>query len=161
MKFEHLIQINDPLNPFMDALTLAQLWHGLVLRARQPTLFMPHLDACRILDSRAASLTRSLHYGELVIIDRVELTPHQEVRYLIDAQQDIPASSLYMTIEESQPGHLFVRFQYQSDHSQAGDADHEMVDSFRRSAYQESDIDTIRIIRELAAQGKLDQLPEH
>ena len=33
MKFEHLIEINDPLNPLIDALTVEQLWAGLVLSA--------------------------------------------------------------------------------------------------------------------------------
>jgi len=33
MKFEHLIEINDPLNPLIDALTLEHRWRGLVLRA--------------------------------------------------------------------------------------------------------------------------------
>ena len=31
-----------------------------------------------------------------------------------------------------------------------------MYDDFRRSAYQEADIDTIRILREMAAAGRLD-----
>ncbi|MHA0111691.1 AtaL-like protein, partial [Klebsiella pneumoniae] len=41
MKFNHLIQINDPLNPLIDSLTREQLWRGLVLRAESPRLFMP------------------------------------------------------------------------------------------------------------------------
>jgi len=32
MKFEHLIEINDPLNPLADTMTREQLWRGLVLR---------------------------------------------------------------------------------------------------------------------------------
>ena len=48
MKFNHLIQINDPLNPLIDSLTREQLWRGLVLRAESPRLFMPHLDDCRL-----------------------------------------------------------------------------------------------------------------
>ena len=33
MNYEHLVQINDPLNPLLDTLTREQLWAGLVLRA--------------------------------------------------------------------------------------------------------------------------------
>ena len=44
MKFEHLIEINDALNPLIDELSIKQLWAGLVLRAESPKLFMPHLD---------------------------------------------------------------------------------------------------------------------
>ena len=43
MKFEHLVEINDPMNPLLDTLTREQLWHGLVLRAEQPKLFIPHV----------------------------------------------------------------------------------------------------------------------
>jgi hypothetical protein len=31
-----------------------------------------------------------------------------------------------------------------------------MYDDFKRSAYKEADIDTIRLLRQLAAEGKLD-----
>ena len=49
LNFEHLIQINDPLNPLVDSLTPEQLWEGLVLRAEQPQLFVLGLDTCDIL----------------------------------------------------------------------------------------------------------------
>ena len=88
MKFEHLIEINDPLNPLIDPLSVDQLWRGLVLRAESPK--------------------------------------------------------------------LFVRFEYVDAHDAATDAANAMYDEFRRSAYQESDIDTIRVLRDLAANGRLD-----
>ena len=55
-----------------------------------------------------------------------------------------------------QPERLYVRFQYDDGHDAATDAANAMYDDFRRSAYQESDIDTIRVLRELASQGRLD-----
>ncbi|MEA5097780.1 MAG: AtaL-like protein, partial [Burkholderiaceae bacterium] len=55
MKFEHLIEINDLRNPTIAPLTRAQLWRGLVLRAEEPTWFMPHLDACEIIERSEAS----------------------------------------------------------------------------------------------------------
>ena len=33
LNFEHLVQVNDPLNPLAETLTREQLWQGLVLRA--------------------------------------------------------------------------------------------------------------------------------
>ena len=86
MKFEHLIEINDPLNPLIDPLTREQLWRGLVLRADSPKLFVPHLDDCTIDQRESGSFRRSLRYGELVIVDRVLLTPLQQVRYEIEEQ---------------------------------------------------------------------------
>ncbi len=44
MKFSHLIQIDDPSNPLIEALTREQLWKGLVLSAERPALFVLALD---------------------------------------------------------------------------------------------------------------------
>ncbi|MDP3668095.1 MAG: SRPBCC family protein [Telluria sp.] len=156
MKFEHLIQINDPLNPLIAALTREQLWRGLVLRAESPKLFVPHLDECTIDERAGGSMKRRLRYGELVVDDRVLLTPLQEVRYEVPEQGEISASSLTMTIETPSEHTLFVRFKYDDGHDAPTDAANAMYDEFRKSAYQEADIDTIRIVRELAAAGRLD-----
>ncbi len=156
MKFEHLIEINDPLNPLIDPLSREQLWRGLVLRADSPKLFVPHLDECTIDERESGSFRRKLRYGELVVVDRVLLTPLEEVRYEVAAQGEISASSLTMTIEAPGEQVLYVRFKYDDGHDAATDAANAMYDEFRKSAYQEADIDTIRVVRELAAQGRLD-----
>ncbi|OYO31390.1 SRPBCC family protein [Janthinobacterium sp. PC23-8] len=156
MKFEHLIEINDPLNPLIDTLTVEQVWRGLVLRAESPKLFVPHLDACDISERTDSGFSRRLRYGELVIEDKVVLLPQLQVRYQVAAQKEISASSLVMTIEMPDEYSLWVRFQYDDGHDVATDAANAMYDDFRRSAYQESDIDTIRVLRELAAEGRLD-----
>ena len=158
MKFEHLIEINDPLNPLIDTLSRAQLWRGLVLRAEAPMLFVPHLDDAQIDQRSDSGFRRRLRYGELVIEDRVVLQELQQVRYDVAAQPDISASSLTMTIEAPTEDTLWVRFAYDDGHDAATDAANAMYDDFRRSAYQESDIDTIRMLRELAAEGRLDGL---
>lgn len=154
MQFQHLIEINDPLNPLIDTLTRDQLWRGLVMRAEAPKLFIPWLDECDLLERNGNVLSRALRYNALLIHDHVTFTPQEQVRYDVPAQEDIPASSLVVTIEEPQPGALFVRFAYES-----GFADDDMdafYNEFRRSAYQEADIDTIRIIRQLAEEGRLE-----
>jgi hypothetical protein len=158
MKFEHLIEINDPLNPLIDALSIKQLWSGLVLRAESPKLFVPHLDECMIDERSDNGFRRRLRYGDLVIEDRVLLEPMRKVRYQVAAQQDISESSLTMTIETPTDDTLYVRFHYEDGHDAATDAANAMYDEFRRSAYQESDIDTIRVLRDLAAQGRLDAM---
>lgn len=155
MQFQHLIEINDPLNPLIDTLTRDQLWRGLVLRAEAPTLFVPWLDQCTLLDRTEAVLSRELRYNALIIHDRVSFDPQNTVRYDVPAQSDIPASSLTMTIEEPQPELLFVRFEYDTGNADNDDMD-AFYNEFRRSAYQESDIDTIRVIRQLAQEGRLE-----
>jgi hypothetical protein len=156
MKFEHLIGINDPLNPLMDTITREQLWRGLVLRAEDPKRFIPHLDECTIGERSAGSFTRSLRYGELVIDDTVVLTPLQEVRFEVPAQGEIAQSSLRMAIEAPSEGVLVVRFTYDDGNASAGDEMSKMYEDFKKSAYQEADIDTVKIVRQLAAEGKLD-----
>lgn len=156
MKFEHLIEVNDPLNPLIDTITREQLWRGLVLRAESPKMFVPHLDECHIGERGNGTFTRKLRYGDLVVEDRVVLTPLQEVRYEVHAQGEISQSSLTMTIEAPAEGLLYVRFRYDDGHEPATDAANAMYDEFKKSAYQQSDIDTIRILRQLVAQGKLD-----
>jgi hypothetical protein len=154
MKFTHLVEINDPLNPLIDPLTREQLWRGLVLRAEQPGKFIPWLDGCDIVERTPASISRRSRYGEVVISDAVRFMPQQSIHYQVPAQADIPASDLYVTIEEPQPGLLFVRFAYDDGAPEAEGAE-AFYNEFRRSAYQEADINTIRVIRELVADGQL------
>ena len=49
-----------------------------------------------------------------------------------------------------------MRFSYDDGTAEAPGSMDAFYNEFRRSAYQESDIDTIRIIRELAGQGRFD-----
>jgi hypothetical protein len=156
MKFEHLIEINDPLNPLIDPLTREQLWRGLVLHAESPKLFVPHLDECTISERTDTGFRRSRRFGELRIDDRVTLTPQTQIRYDVHAQGDISASSLTVTIEAPEEHILFVRFRYDDGHDAATDAANAMYDEFKKSAYQEADIDVIRMLRDLAAEGRLD-----
>ncbi|KIF80560.1 SRPBCC family protein [Noviherbaspirillum autotrophicum] len=156
MKFAHLIEINDPLNPLIEPLSRDQLWRGLVLRAESPQAFIPWLDNCVILDRTETTLMRISHYGDVTVHDRVVFHPQERVVYHVPEQKDIPASSLTMTIEEPQPGAFFVRFEYDDGASDADDSAQAMYNDFRRSAYEEADIDTIRTIRQMAEEGQLD-----
>lgn len=155
MKFNHLIQINDPLHPLVEPLTRAQLWRGLVLRAEQPGLFMAHLDDCTIFDKTADSLSRTLRYGTLTISDTVTFLPLLQVHYQVPAQGEIGASSMRMRIEEPEPEALFVRFEYDTDQAEDPAGEEAFYNEFRRSAYQEADIDTIALIREMVVAGTL------
>lgn len=160
MKFAHLVEINDQFNPLSHTLSRSQIWRGLVLRAEQPQLFIPWLDDCVITSRSPTMLSRTSHFGQVVVHDEVVLTPQEKVVYRVPAQREIPSSRLTMRIEEPEPGVLFVRFEYDHDEEQdaraTADNNAEAIyDDFRRSAYEEADIDTIRMIRQLAQAGKL------
>ncbi len=156
MKFTHLIEINMPDNPLVARLSRAQLWRGLVLRAERPTLFQLGLDSCQITHRSQDSLRRTLHFGKLVVHDTVHFSPQDQVHYHVPQHAEIPVSDLRMTIEEPEPGVLFVRFEY-DDHQEAQEsAEEAFYNDFRREAYKEADIDTIRMIRQLAQEGQLE-----
>ncbi len=154
MNFEHLIQINDPLNPLVETLTREQLWEGLVLRAEQPQLFVIGLDSCTILSRTDLTLERELHYGSATVRDRVTLTPNKSVRYDILATQAHVGGSLTMTIEEPNAAQLFLRFQYETTLPTADTEDARQTTEIVKSAYRESDIDTVRLIRQYASTPK-------
>jgi hypothetical protein len=155
MKFSHLIQINDPLNPLIDPLSLEQLWRGLVYRAENPLPFVLGLDSCRIIVRTECTLRRELHFGSLTVRDRVTLEPMTRVRYETEAGVGLPASTLVMSIEEHGEGELAVRFEYEILR-RAGDAPQEaFYNAFLKKAYEEADIDTIRTIRRLVVENVL------
>ncbi|MEW6343453.1 MAG: SRPBCC family protein [Paraburkholderia sp.] len=153
MNFEHLIQINDPLNPLVETLTREQLWEGLVLRAEQPQLFVLGLDTCTILSRTEDTLERELHYGQVTVRDRVTLQTNQSVRYDILATETYVGGSLTMTIEQPDELQLFLRFEYSTTLPVADDEDARQTQEIVKSAYRESDIDTVRLIRQYV-QGK-------
>ena len=152
MKFSHLVQINDPLNPLIDQLTREQLWRGLVLRAENPLLFVLALDRFEIVERGENTLARVLHFGALSLRDRVEFVPMQQVRYAIEAVADSPAATLTMTIEQPDAEQLFLRFDYETLQRDAPAPLEEFYGNFAKQAYVEADIDTVSIIRRLAAQ---------
>lgn len=159
MKFSHLIQINDPLNPLVDPLSREQLWRGLMLRAENPLLFVMALDGFEIVERGENALVRRLHFGKLTLRDRVSFSPMRQVRYEIEAAGDSPAASLVMTIEEPEAEQLFVRFDYETLRGESAAPIDEFYTSFAKQAYIEADIDTVSTIRRLALEpGALEKL---
>ncbi|MDR5731624.1 SRPBCC family protein [Caballeronia sp. LZ025] len=162
MNFEHLIQINDPHNPLVASLTREQLWEGLVLRAEQPQLFVLGLDSCAILSRDGDIMERELHYGQAVVRDRVTLYPNDSVRYDILPTAEHVGGSLTMAIEQPDALQLFLRFTYsttlpENDHPTP---DERQTQEIVKSAYRESDIDTVRLIRQYA-HGRTGESPLH
>ena len=155
MKFGHLIQINDPLDPLIEPLSREQLWRGLVLRARNPLLFVLALDSFELVESDENTLVRELHFGKLTLRDRVEFEPMHRVRYAIEAANDAPAATLVMTLEEPEPTQLFVRFEYETLQNDAAAPLDDLYSNFAKQAYVAADIDTVRTIRRLAQEQVL------
>lgn len=153
MRFEHLVQVNEPLNPLIEPLTRAQLWQGLLLRAEQPCAFAENLQSARIVARGKLSLARELDFGAFKIRDRVRLEPMQRMVIETEATQDHGVGTLIVSIEEPSNELLQLRFEYQVSRTRIEDAAREaMYDQFVKSAYLEADIDCVRIIRQRVAE---------
>lgn len=150
MKFEHLVQINDPGNPLIESLTREQLWQGLMHRVEDPLPFLPGLESCTILERRETGIRRELNFGAARIQDQVTYEEDLWVRFDIPAAESHAGGSLTITIEEPAAGHLFLRFAYQTTLAEAKFSEDAGYVEYVKSAYHESDVDTVRIIRTLA-----------
>lgn len=153
MNFEHLIQINDLQNPLIVVLSRDQLWQGLLHRVEDATPFLPGLESCTIIERHADHLLRKLDFGPAIIEDRVTLSEQQWVRFDIVPSEQHAGGSLTISIEEPEPEALFLRFAYTTSFGTNPNSEERAYIDYIKSAYHQSDIDCVRIIRTLAAGG--------
>ena len=155
MEFEHLITINDPGNPLITPLSRGQLWLGLCHRIENPLPFLPGLESCTIRERHNDYVLRELNFGAAVIHDKVTQVEHEWVRFEILPNAQHAGGSLTIRIEEPEAGFLFLRFSYVTTFaSDPTSEDHAYIE-YIKSAYHQSDVDCVRIIRTLAASGPL------
>jgi hypothetical protein len=153
MQFEHLIAINDPGNPLIVSLTRREIWLGLLHRVENPLPFLPGLENCSIVERGDDYLLRELDFGPAVIHDRVTMAEAEWVRFDIVPGPQHAGGSLTISIEEPQPAFLFLRFAYTTSFASNPNSEEKAYIEYVKSAYHQSDIDCVRIIRTLAAGG--------
>jgi hypothetical protein len=158
MRFEHLVQINDPLNPLIDPLTRDQLWRGLMRYIETPVAFVEGLDSGRVTSRDGNTLHRELHFGRRVVRDQVLLNPMEQLRVMTEATAEIPAGAMTVAIEEHGPEQFFVRFLYETFPQGHPTVPAEFQNAIKE-AWRQAGIDVIRRIREYAEEGRLD--PAH
>ena len=145
MRYEHLVQINEPARPDIRPLSRTELWRGLVLRAARPELFDSSVDGTSTLEESETSQLREVRRSGRSVTERVELTPESLVAITAVSGSDLDGSRLEIRIEEPAPGALFVRFTYAL--SGAAVPTDEGERQALRQAYYFADLDTIRHIR--------------
>lgn len=159
MHFEHLIQINDTELFGVDTLSRAQVWLGLQARAHRPGKFILGLESADILNTEQTAegnlrLQRRLDFGSFQILDEIELFDNQRTENRIHPSPVSGASSMVIQIEEPEAGQLWLRFTYEVEDpaglSQAEQEELQQYNEARKQAYKAADIDTVKIIRELA-----------
>jgi len=154
--FVHIIEINDPRNPLIAALTREQVWRGLLWRVERPMDFLPQLNSCLIMMRGDSTLVRELDFGAFIVRDRVRLTPQEQLTFDTEAAPNVRAGRLRITIESPESDHLQLRFTYDVERERTDDAELEaQYDGFIQSAYLQADIDSVKTMRTLLAQGEL------
>ncbi|MDR3322660.1 MAG: DUF1857 family protein [Zoogloeaceae bacterium] len=150
MYFEHLVKINAPDTPALAFLSREALWRALWQRVEHPERFLPGLETCVILERDAAGLCRRLDFGNTCIHDRVRHLEGEWLRFEVAAADDHAGGTLTITLEEPEPGLLGLRFAYQTTLDLRGEqADYA---EYIKAAYQDSDLETVRVIRRIAAE---------
>ena len=147
MKYEHLVEVNDPANPLIRQLGREELWFGLLCRVEDPRPFLPGLERCEILARSDETVHRRLHFGGAAIDDRVTLVALQSVCFETQANDEHVGGSLTISIEEPQNGVFFLRFAYVTGLAEGQGSEDGQYVEFVKSAYRESDLDTMRVIR--------------
>ncbi len=156
LEFEHIVQINDPEDAAIKPMSRSQLWEGLLLRARDPGRFNAGLS-CRVVNENDSGFVRYIQAGDTEFREQVTLT-HQERIETVVTGSDQPLHAQSVTsIEEPAEGYLFVRFFYQRDLENG--AEGHMVGEHLKSAYFQTDIDAIALIRMLVEDELLTQKP--
>lgn len=157
MRYEHLVQINDPLDPLIDPLTREQLWRGLMQYVETPVAFVEGLDSGTVTTRHQHCLQRELKFGRHCVRDEVTLVPMESIHINTSASAEIPAGSLTITIEDHGTELFFVRFLYETfpmGHPPVGAQYRDAV----KEAYKHAGIDIIRRIREYAEDGRLNRM---
>jgi hypothetical protein len=150
MRFEHLIEINDPGLGYLTPLTRAQVWAGLMHRVEDARPFLPGLDVCEIRSRGDDWVERHLDFGAVQLSDRATWVTGQSVRFDTAPGANHRGGRLTISIEEPETGHLFLRFAYQTE-AAAGPVDEDApYEEFLRQAYEAADMDTVSVIRLMA-----------
>ncbi|MCM0613008.1 DUF1857 family protein [Marinobacter sediminum] len=152
MTFEHIVQVNDLTKRELPILTRFQIWEGLVLRARRPDKFLVGVDEYEILEREPAYMKRCLELPGLQVFDEVRFFPETRIEYRTLPTDTVPGATLVMDIEEPEPESMFIRFRYHAASIETG-GDAMPYDQYLHQAYVATDIETIKIIRELAETG--------
>ena len=154
LEFEHIVQVNDLSNNSIVALTRAQLWKGLVLRARSPEKFNHSLQ-CRSDELADNEFKRTIEAGNTRFCERVVLFPEDRICARTAQELNQIDAQSTTSIEEPEKSYLFVRFCYKHEL----DDNDALVDvgEHLKAAYVQIDRDAIAMIRMLAESDLFDQ----
>lgn len=156
MRFEHLLQVTDPGNPLVPAMSRDALWRGLLLRVESPQDFPLGPDRCESRPgAQAGERRRSIHFGSLRFDDTVRLEPQRRIDFSPEPHEGALPVRLTILIEEPTAGALFLRFVYSSDEGEGAPPGERALQGYREQAWLEMDRDMLRALRTWQHEGRL------
>jgi Domain of unknown function (DUF1857) len=156
MRFEHLIEINSPaaaLQGVMDTFTREQLWRGLMLKVMSPERFDNGPQRAVCTGVQPDQVQRTLHFGEHVLRDVVQLTAQERLVFTPEAHGELAPIRLTVSIEEPQPQQMVLRFVYEALTEQS--AEEASFNGYRHNAWLHADRDMVSQLREWLSSGEL------
>ena len=144
LEFEHIVQVTDPLDPSVVDITRAQLWEGLVLRARCPQKFVEGIE-CVAHPPSGTGFVREISAGAMQFVEDVTLDTESRVHTKTQADKPQIYAESEACIEEPEPGFLCVRCRYRREMPEA--AASVDVAEHLKAAYKQLDTDAISLIR--------------
>lgn len=153
MQFEHLIEVNETLDKTQPVLNREDLWFGLLCRIENPVAFLPGLESSRIFERRDNFVSQELDFGAVVVRHRIFLHPFESVCFEADATDNHAGGRFIVSIVDDAE-RLFLRFCYETglDEDEGKEVN---LSEVVRSAWYQSDLDMVRVIREIARSGRL------
>lgn len=153
LEFEHIVQVNDPLKSLSTPISRAQLWRGLVLRARCPQRFIEGMQ-CFSHPQEGDTFVREISAGEANFYEDVTLREESAIHTTTHSDKPQIFAQSETTIEEPESGALFVRFSYRREMPDA----HSAVDvaEHLKAAYRQLDTDAVGLIRLMAEDDSFD-----
>jgi hypothetical protein len=149
LEFEHLLEVDGLKEP----ISREDLWFGLLYRAEDARPFLPGLERCHIVERHHDELVRELHFGQALVRDRVRWSAPDWISFEIEATPEHVSGCLTISIEESKTG-FYLRFCYHTDLPETNGEEAKYAEILRE-AYYRSDLDTLRVIREIARPGRV------
>ncbi len=155
MRFEHVIEINDPKSPALPYLSPSQLWRGLLLRVRQPEIFVQALEGSTVTEVVAGRFHRRLRFGSFEVHDEVVIDDDLLISTQVAAPAEIAGMALWVQVQAPAPRSLAVRFVYDDAGSQQTAALTAAEQRARQAAWLHADRDAVALIRRMAGDGQL------
>jgi hypothetical protein len=151
--FEHLVRVNDPVEPRLEWLAREALWEGLWRSVAAAGEYDPSVDECTLESLGEDRARRRLRRGPRLDADLLEWRHNESITVRPDPQGPFAGSSLEMRIEEPAPAILFVRFTYDLVGGD-GQVLTEPERVARHAAWQQADLARIRTVRAHARQPR-------